>query len=295
MRPVLRWLTALALVGAAMFWWITKPVTSTAEVLTGLAPNLAQGELVFNVGGCASCHGAPKSEGEARLTLAGGQAFPSPFGTFHAPNISSGLAGIGGWSALDLYNAMHHGVSPEDSHYFPAFPYASYIRATAQDIVSLHAFLQTLPASDALNKAHDLDFPFNIRRSLGGWKLLFLKPGWVLETELSEVEIRGRYLVEALGHCGECHTPRNLLGGSQLGRWLSGAPNPTGKGNIPNITPGKLDWSEVDIAEYLSSGITPEFDTAGGHMVAVIENTSKLPASDRGAIAAYLKRVLPFP
>ena len=112
---------------------------------------------------------------------------------------------------------------------------------------------------------------------------------------MSEVEIRGRYLVEALGHCGECHTPRNLLGGSQLGRWLSGAPNPTGKGNIPNITPGKLDWSEVDIAEYLSSGITPEFDTAGGHMVAVIENTSKLPASDRGAIAAYLKRVLPFP
>ncbi len=288
-------LAALAIAGAAFFWWITAPETADASVLDGISPDAAAGEQVFYAGGCASCHSAPGAEGEAKLVLAGGQAFPSPFGTFHAPNISPhSEAGIGGWSALDLWNAMHHGTSPQGAHYFPAFPYASYARATPQDVVSLHAYLKTLPASDTASKRHEVGFPFNIRRSLGGWKLLFLRGDWVLDApDLSEVELRGRYLVEALGHCGECHTPRNALGGLELGAWLGGAPNPTGKGTIPNITPGKLDWSEADIAEYLRSGFTPDFDTAGGHMVNVIENTSKLPESDRAAIAAYLKRVAP--
>jgi mono/diheme cytochrome c family protein len=108
---------------------------------------------------------------------------------------------------------------------------------------------------------------------------------------LSQEEEQGRYLVEVLGHCAECHTPRNRLGGLQRARWLAGAPNPSGKGNIPNITPAALDWSVGDIAEYLSSGFTPEFDTAGGSMAEVIENTARLTDADRLAIAAYLKRV----
>ena len=295
MRRILKILLALALAGAAVFWWITRPQIAGPEVLAGLTPDLAQGEQVFFAGGCSSCHAAAEATGEARLILSGGLALPSPFGTFVAPNISPSPAGIGGWSALDLYNAMRNGVSPEGAHYFPAFPYASYVRASAQDIVSLHAYMMTLPASDAPSKPHQVGFPFNIRRSLGAWKFLFLKPGWVLEAELNPAETRGRYLVEALGHCAECHSPRNLLGGTRSNLWMAGAPNPTGPGNIPNITPGKLLWSEADIAEYLSSGFTPEYDTAGGHMVNVIANTSKLPASDRAAIAAYLKRVPALP
>lgn len=292
MKRAFRWLLALALVGAAVFWFITQPGSSGEEVLAGLQADAAAGEQVFYAGGCASCHSAPKAEGEAKLLLSGGQGFPSPFGTFFAPNISSDPdQGIGNWSALDLYNAMHHGTSPEGTHYFPAFPYSSYVKATAEDVVSLHGFLQSLPASDMASKTHDVGFPFNIRRTLGGWKFLFLKEDWIVTGDLSEAEQRGRYLVEALGHCGECHTPRNPMGGLRLSKWLGSAPNPSGKGTIPNITPAKLDWSEADIAEYLSSGFTPEFDTAGGHMVNVIENTSKLPASDRDAIAAYLKRV----
>jgi mono/diheme cytochrome c family protein len=293
MAPILRWLVFLSLVGAAAFWWVTRPITSGPDALAGTTADAAQGALVFHAGGCASCHAAPGAEGDDKLVLAGGRAFPSPFGTFHAPNISPSAAGIGGWSALDLLNAMQHGVSPGGQHYFPAFPYTSYTRASAQDIVSLHAYLQTLPASDAANKPHEVGFPFNIRRTLGGWKWLYLRAGWVVDGDLTEDETRGRYLAEALGHCGECHTPRGPLGGLDMARWLGGAPNPTGKGNITNITPAKLDWSTSDLVEYFTSGFTPEFDTAGGHMVEVVENLKQLPESDRAAIAAYLKRVTP--
>lgn len=293
LKALFRWAVALAIVGAAVFWWVTRPQTLAADALVGLTPDLAVGEQVFYAAGCASCHSAPDASAEEKLVLAGGQEFPSDFGTFHAPNISPDADhGIGGWSALDLANAMQRGVSPDGAHYYPAFPYASYVKAELSDIVSLHAFLGTLPASAEPSKPHDVGFPFNIRRMLGGWKVLFLRPEWVVAGDLTVEETRGRYLAEALGHCTECHTSRNPLGGLQLANWLGGAPNPDGKGRVPNITPGQLDWSSADIAEYLKSGFSPEFDTAGGHMVAVVENTSKLPPEDRAAIAAYLKKVI---
>jgi len=292
LKALFRWSVALALVGAAVFWWVTRPNTLDANALAGLEPDVAAGEQIFYAGGCASCHAAEKAEGEAKLVLSGGRAFPSPFGTFRAPNISSDPEyGIGNWSAMDLANAMKRGVSPEGQHYFPAFPYTSYTKAKLGDIVSLRAYLATLPASSTPSKPHDVGFPFNIRRSLGGWKMLFLKEDWTVTGDLTAQEQRGRYLVEALGHCGECHTARNPLGGLTLSKWLGGAPNPDGRGKVPNITLGKLDWSHADIAEYLSSGFTPEFDTAGAQMADVVENTSHLPPEDRAAIAVYLKVV----
>ena len=112
--------------------------------------------------------------------------------------------------------------------------------------------------------------------------------------QLTEEQAQGRYLVEALGHCGECHTPRNALGGLDRQAWLTGAPNPSGKGKIPALSPDKLNWSQADIAEYLRSGFTPDYDTAGGEMADVIENTSKLSDADRAAIAAYLQ-IVPVP
>ncbi|MDF0603771.1 cytochrome c [Psychromarinibacter sp. C21-152] len=294
MGRILGGLVVLALVGAAVFWWVTRPVTADASVLEGIEPDLARGEWVFHAGGCASCHAAEDAEGEARRVLSGGRAFPSEFGTFYAPNISpDDAAGIGDWSALDLYNAMHHGVSPEGRHYYPAFPYGTYANATPKDIVSLHAFLQTLPESDAANRPHEVGFPFDIRRSLGGWKALFMRDGWVVEGELTEAQTRGRYIAEALGHCAECHTPRNLMGGMNRAEWLSGAANPSGDGRIPNITPAALDWSETDLVAYFTSGFTPDFDSAGGHMADVIRNLAELPEADRAALAAYLKAVTP--
>ena len=190
---------------------------------------------------------------------------------------------------------MQRGVSPDGRHYYPVFPYASYIRAEPQDIADLHAFLQTLPPVATPDQPHEVGFPFSVRRGLGLWKWRYLDPAWVVTGDLSPEETRGRYLAEALGHCGECHTPRDRFGGIIRERWLAGAPVPGAKGNFPNITPARLDWSVAEITEYLTSGFTPDYDSAGGHMALVIENTAHLPQADRAAIAAYLKRVPPVP
>ena len=294
MLRLVKWLVLLGVVVLATGYWMTRPVKLDPLAMDGLVGDAEAGALVFAAGGCASCHAAPDATGEAKLILAGGHAFPSDFGTFYAPNISPDPAkGIGGWQAVDLANAMLFGTSPAGQHYYPAFPYTSYDRSSMQDIADLWAYMQTLPLSGTPSKAHDVGFPFSIRASLGGWKLLFAgSEPTAVEPTNAEMQ-RGQYLVEVLGHCGECHTSRNALGGVTYDAWLGGAPNPSGQGRIPNITPAALDWSEADLVEYFTSGFTPDFDSAGGEMAAVIENLAKLPESDRAAIAAYLKMVPP--
>ncbi|EKX59092.1 Putative diheme cytochrome c-553 [Rhodobacter sp. AKP1] len=283
---------ALVLIAGAAGLWLTRPVKSDPELFAGITGEASRGERIFWAGGCASCHAAPDASGEARLVLSGGERLTTDFGTFVVPNISPDPDhGIGGWTVADLDSALRHGTSPDGSHYYPSFPYTSYAHAEPQDVADLKAFLDTLPPSDRADEPHDLAFPFNQRIILGGWKLLAGGPSWIVEGDLTPEEERGRYLVEGLGHCGECHTPRNGLGLRDESRWLAGGPNPEGRGTIPNITPAKLDWSEGDIAEYLSSGFTPDYDSAGGQMADVVRNTSQLPDEDRRAIAAYLKRV----
>ncbi len=287
-----RWLLALAVLGAGAAWFLTSARPLSEAQVAGLAGDAARGEAVFHAGGCASCHMAPGATGEAQRVLAGGQRFDSPFGTFVAPNISPDPThGIGAWSLAQFASAVQRGVSPQGQHYYPAFPYAAYRHASLQDIADLWAFWQGLPPDATPSRPHEVGFPFNIRRTLGGWKLLFARGGWAVAGNLTPTEGRGRYLAEALAHCGECHTPRNALGGLDRDRWLGGAPNPVGQGRIPNITPGGLTWSEDEIVEYLTTGFTPEYDVAGGHMALVVANLAKLPESDRRAIAAYLKRV----
>jgi mono/diheme cytochrome c family protein len=293
-RRVLVLLVALIVAGGAAGWVLTAPERLPQATLAGLEGDAGRGERVFWAGGCASCHAAEGADGEARLVLSGGRRFPSDFGTFLAPNISPDPeAGIGAWSFADFANAVMRGVSPGGQHFYPAFPYTAYAKAEPQDIADLWAFLRTLPPDATPSGPHEIGFPFSIRRGVGLWKLLFASPGWAVPDVPSPEAARGRYLAEALGHCGECHTPRGALGQLELSRWLAGAPNPTGRGAIPNITPAKLDWSAADIAGYLKTGFTPEFDSAGGHMAEVVQNFSRLPDEDLAAIAAYLKAVPP--
>ncbi|CUH62540.1 Nicotinate dehydrogenase subunit B [Thalassovita gelatinovora] len=292
MKRPLRYGVLFGLLAGAVGWWATAPERVPEAQFAALRGDVARGEIVFWAGGCAACHSPPQAEGTDRIVLSGGRSFVSDFGTFYAPNISPDPEhGLGTWKTGDLANAMLHGTSPAGQHYYPAFPYTSYARASPQDVADLWTFLQTLPASDIPSKAHEVGFPFSIRRALGGWKILFGGPPRILTGNLSPEAARGRDLVEGLGHCGECHSPRNALGGIDYDRWLGGAPNPSGKGKIPNITPAKLDWSETDLVEYFTSGFTPEYDSAGGEMAEVVQNLAHLPLADRQAIAAYLKAV----
>lgn len=289
---VLRWLVLLAVIGAAGLWWMARPKALAATEVAGLTGDAARGETVFWAAGCASCHMAPGARGEAQLVLTGGQRFASDFGTFVAPNISQDPThGIGGWSLLDLANALKRGVSPEGEHYYPSLPYASYAKMRLQDVADLHAFLQTLPADATPSAPHELAFPFSRREAVGLWKILYLRGGWALAGNVTPTVDRGRYIAEALAHCGECHTPRTALGGMDTGRWLAGAPDPAGQGRIPNITPAALGWTAGDIVQYLTTGFTPEYDSVGGHMAHVVANMARLPESDRQAVAEYLLAV----
>jgi mono/diheme cytochrome c family protein len=296
MRIGWRHVVGILLVSAAAGIYITAPKTPSLKDYSALTGDTGRGVLVFTASGCASCHMAAEAEGEAQLVLSGRQKFPSDFGTFVAPNISPDPTfGIGGWTTAAFAVAVRDGVSPEGEHYFPAMPYTAYSRMTDQDLVDLKVYMDTLPASDEPSQAHEVSFPFNIRRSIGGWKFLFMRDDWVINGELTPEQTRGRYIVEALAHCGECHTPRNLLGGLERDMWLSGAPNPADTGKVPNITPAGLKWRAAEVVEYLTTGFTPEFDSVGGYMGHVVENMSKLPKSDREAVAAYLQLLPPRP
>ncbi|TGQ52231.1 c-type cytochrome [Mesorhizobium sp. M1C.F.Ca.ET.193.01.1.1] len=288
--------------GAVAGWALSTPVRLDAAVVAQLGPgDAARGKRIFYAGGCTSCHAKPGSKGDARLELGGGLELKTPFGTFVPPNISQDQKdGIGAWSEDDFANAMLKGVSPSGEHFYPAFPYASYARMKPADIADLYAYMKTLPAVAGKAPGHKLSFPFNIRRGIGLWKLLFLSPNPViaLPDGTPDKVLAGRYLVEGPGHCGECHTPRDFAGGVKKAEWLAGAVAAEGSGVVPNITPGGnsiKSWSESDIANYLETGFTPDFDSVGGAMVDVQRNMALLTADDRAAIAAYLKALPAHP
>lgn len=287
MKRLLITLIVIAAVGAAAMLYITRPKSVDARRFAALTGDVTRGEMVYWAGGCASCHAA--KDDETRLVLSGGHRLVSDFGTFVTPNISQDEThGIGNWTLENFANGMLLGTTPGGAHYFPSFPFASYARITDQDLVDLWAFMQTLPASDTPSQPHELKLPFSIRMGVGGWKLLYHNDDWTGPAETPEME-RGRYLVEALGHCAECHTPRDALGGLDRSRWMAGAPNPSGQGKIPGLTPAQLNWSANDIAFYLETGFSPDFDSAGGGMASVVQNQSRLSSEDRQAIAAYIK------
>ncbi|MEM7243423.1 MAG: cytochrome c [Pseudomonadota bacterium] len=288
MRKLAFGLVLFAACGVALAWILTAPKFENPDDYVNLVANADAGEQIFHASGCASCHAAADATPEAKLILTGGVHFNTDFGTFIAPNISPSSQGIADWDVVTFATALMKGTSPSGKHYYPAFPYTSYQNMAPQDIVDLFAFMQTLPKSDVPSAPHGVSFPFNIRRSLGGWKLLFMRSDYVTPQTDDPVLQKGQYLVEALGHCGECHTARNALGGPKRSAWLKGGPNPDGRGTIPDITPAGLGWAAAEIVEYLQTGFTPDFDVVGGSMVSVQENMALLPDSDLEAIAAYL-------
>lgn len=286
-KPIL-----LALALAVVFFWLTRPQTPDSHELNGLTPDPVNGQLVYHAASCAGCHGED---------LRGGLELASPFGLFRVPNISPDPStGIGGWTLKEFLNAMQQGVSPAGRHYYPSFPYTSYVRMTVQDVADLKAYMDQLPPVPNRVAGHELSFPWSIRRGIGLWKQRYLDARWqlLLADGADPVLLRGRYLAEGAGHCTECHTTRDRFGGILRQRWLAGAPSHDAEGAAPNITPhadGLAAWSLKDITYYLEQGFTPDFDTVGGSMVKVQENLAHLPAGDREALALYLKSLPALP
>lgn len=296
MRKLLMAVAALALAGFSVFWFLTMPQLVLAKTDTSLEKggDATRGRTVFFAGGCASCHATQGQDNP--LHLGGGHALKSPFGTFYAPNISPHPEnGIGKWSTADLVNALKAGVAPDGSHYYPAFPYTTYAKMTNEDARDLMAFIRKLPAVAQASKPHDLPFPFTIRRGLGLWKLVnFDRAPLPAASDKSAEWQRGRYLTEALGHCAECHSPRNFIGGIVEAQRYAGGPNPEGKGWVPNMTQAKSgigDWSIADIELLLKTGLTPSVDSVGSNMADVIKNMAQLSEADRKAMAVYIKSI----
>jgi mono/diheme cytochrome c family protein len=292
----LAWLVLPVIIATAGVW-PSRPARLAAQE-AALGGDVKRGEYMLYAGGCIACHTDAKNGGKR---LAGGRALPTEFGTFYSPNITPDTeTGIGGWTLEQFVVAMTEGRSPEGHLYYPAFPYTSYTRMSRQDLADLKAYLDSVPPVGNPAKPHELSFPYSLRPLLAGWRLLFFEPG-AFQPDPSRPDSwnRGAYLVQGPGHCGECHTPRNMLGGpdneQQLAGTLSG---PEGK-KVPNITPhadGIEAWSASDISYMLQTGILPDGDAAGGAMVDVIEdNTSHLTNEDRKAIAEYLLSLPPLP
>ncbi len=257
-----------------------------------------RGEQVLRAGGCAACHTDPDRPDQF---LAGGRALETPFGTFYAPNITPDPRhGIGGWRLEDLDRALRHGLAPDGGAYYPVFPYTTYTRMSDEDLAALKAYLDTVPPVARPNRPHRLPWWLAWRGVARLWQWLYFEPGRHRPDPKHDARWnRGAYLVEALAHCAECHSPRTRLGAVDPRlRYAGTAQGPEGK-PTPNITPDRETgigrWSVADLADYLETGMDPGGDFAGGLMAEVIDQgTSHLPAEDREAIATYILSLSPI-
>ena len=287
----------LALLGCATD---TAELREAAARLADHSPAaVRRGEYIFNAANCVSCHTDSK-HGGARL--AGGRAIETAFGSYYSRNITPDPTdGIGAWSDADFLRALRDGISPSGAHYFPAFPFPSFTLMSDRDILDLKAYLDTQKPVAQPNRPHDVSFPFDVRLGMVFWRMLYFTPGpFAVDAAESPRWNRGAYLVNAVGHCGECHTPRNALGALRQDRRFGGAPL-FGPGNkrAANITPDPTDgigkWSPEDITTLLATGQKPDGDFVNSTMGDVVEVTAKLTPDDRLAIAAYLKSLPPLP
>jgi mono/diheme cytochrome c family protein len=268
---------------------------AAAAPATGAEPDIvARGAYLADAADCLTCHTDSEHGGKP---YAGGRALATPFGTFYSPNITADPeTGIGRWSEAAFLHALRDGTRPDGANLFPVFPYPSFTGITDEDARALRAYLFSLPAVRQANREHDVSFPFSWRFLQNGWKLLFFTAGPFKPAPGQDAaHNRGAYLVTALAHCGECHTPRNWFGAMEAGYFLAGTKLGPDDKPVPNITPDKEtgigDWSTDDIVGVLTDGHKPDFDFVGGAMADVVKTTSRLTAEDRRAIALYLKSV----
>jgi mono/diheme cytochrome c family protein len=279
--------------GLAAFWLLSAPRPIAEAALPQHAANVENGHLIYNIGGCHSCHKAAAEGADGELP-SGGMALKTPIGTLYPPNITPDKdTGIGAWTDIQFINAMQRGIDPEGMHLIPAFPYTSYAKMKMEDVLDLKTYLMSLTPVKVENKTNDVIALPLIRRGIGLWKWVgFSSTPWQPDTSKSAEWNRGSYLVQGAGHCSECHTPRNALMASDEASFLMGGPHPEGKGKVPNLH-GLIERGrykdKADLVLAFQNGELLGYDKmASGGMGAVQTNLSKLPQADVEAIAEYV-------
>jgi mono/diheme cytochrome c family protein len=279
---------------AVTFWLLTEPSLVPASSLPAHTPDLANGRTLFRAGVCLGCHKPPDGAGVDPELPSGGAPFVTPVGTFYPQNLTPDVeTGLGRWTAADFVNAMQGGVSPERTHYFPAFPYASYRSMATADVLDLFAFLKTLPAVRSSAVPPRMWFVRLARRGVGLWKRLeFRRPTHAPDPARGPSWNRGAYLVNAPGHCGECHTPKTWLMVADDRRRMMGGPHPGGEGKVPSLRgllARKKYKDAADLTLALQNGETMGYeDLSSGGMARIQEQIAQLPEADVHAIAEYL-------
>jgi mono/diheme cytochrome c family protein len=284
----------VAISAACFFFWPAsiEAVQATRAQPTGSAL-VAKGEYLTKAADCAACHTAPGGE-----SFAGGRAFKLPFGTIYSSNITPDReTGIGQWSDAEFVRAVRRGIGKNGEDLYPAFPYTAYALLSIDDTLAIRAYLSTVRPVSLRNTDNTLVFPFNQRYTLRAWKLLFVptRP-WEPSAAHDAAWNRGSYLAEALAHCGECHTPRNLVFATKSGRKFAGAVVDGWKAyNITSDSETGIGaWSDAEIEQYLSSGHAPARGSAGGGMGEAIDLSLRhLSSDDIAALTRYLRTIPP--
>lgn len=290
---------------AGILWFLASPAQAqdavSPDALATSDNPVQRGLYLATAGNCMACH--TREGGEP---LAGGVAFHTDFGIIYSTNITSDPdAGIGSWTEEQFIAAMHDGVSADGSNLYPAFPYPSFTKVSEQDLKDMFAFIETVAPSSYTPPENEMGFPFNQRALMGIWNALFFENGrFVADENKSEQWNRGAYLVEGLGHCGTCHTPRNALGGKDNSRALSGGTfndkvdegliRPWSAANITPAPDGLASWTEDHIAQYLKTGHTEKGGTFGPMNEVITLSTSQLTDEDVQAMAHYLNTIEPI-
>jgi mono/diheme cytochrome c family protein len=256
------------------------------QVMSAPAEVVARGKYLAEAADCAACHSAPGG-----APFAGGLPMPSGFGTIYATNITPDPDdGIGRWSAEDFWRALHDGIRRDGQQLYPAMPYTSYRGMTRADADAIYAYVMRLRPMKVANRRTDLNFPFNLRLGMLGWNLLFLHDSLpAVSRGSSPAWQRGRYLVNVLGHCGECHTPRGIVGEMELSRSLTGFA--LGRVAAPDITPAALasrGWTAAALRAYLGRGLARQGSAFSDMQPVIVLSTTNLTAEDLGAVATYL-------
>ena len=286
-----------AVIGAAAYVVLnrTDGTAGAAPALAGApvtADLVARGEYLTKAADCVACHTVP----ESGRPFAGGVAFKLPFGTIYSTNITPDAAhGIGGWSDDEFVRAVRDGVGRDGRHLYPAFPYTAYTQLSRSDVLAIKAYLASLPAISQANRANDLGFPFNQRWAMGLWNAAFFKDRrFVADPSKPPEWNSGAYLATALGHCGECHTPRNPGYGLERDKALSGAQLQGWRAYNITSDPkyGIGSWSDAELAQYLQTGHVDGHASASGPMGEAVEHSLQfLNPADVAALVVYLRSV----